>query len=143
MKRIILSIIATLALTLGAKAQCGDELMKQALGLMGSFQYIKDFDVKLAQGASTEGTKFSVVLNSRTRYQLNVANGASNTEEVVISIFDGDTKLGSNSIGGKMYKSFMFDCSKTGAYKLQVSCPGGSEACARVVLALVKQLPAQ
>ena len=142
-KRIFLALICMLGMVSGAKAQCGDELMKAALGAMGNFQYIKDFDIKLASGASKEGTKFSVVLNSRTQYQVNIANGATNSENVIIQIFDGDKLLGTNSLNGKTFQVFQFICSKTGAYKLHVYCEGGSEACARAVLSLVKQIPAE
>ena len=142
MKHIILALLAIVSLmtcTTNASAQCGDELMKQALGAMGNYQYIKDFDIKLAAGTSTTGTKFSVVLNSRTHYQINIANGSTNAEKVVIQIFDGDKLIGTNFANGKTFAAFQFICSKTGAYKLQVSCSGGSEACARAVLSLVKQ----
>ena len=142
MKHILLAIVALAALTIpsnNAAAQCGDELMKQALGAMGNYQYIKDFDIKLAAGTSSTGTKFSVVLNSRTHYQINIANGSTNAEKVVVQIFDGDKLIGTNFANGKTFEAFQFICSKTGAYKLQVSCPGGGEACARAVLSLVKQ----
>lgn len=136
----LLSLVAVSALwATSSWAQCGDELMKTALGAMGNYQYIKDFDIKLASGASKDGTKFSVVLNSRTHYQVNIANGSSNSENVVIQIFDGDKLLGTNSANGKTFTAFQFICSKTGAYKLHCYCEGGSEACARAVLSLVKQ----
>ena len=122
-----------------ANAQCGDELMKTALGAMGSYQYIKDFEVNLPAGASAEGTKFSVVLNSRTHYQINIANGSSNAEDVIIQIYDGDKLIGANQANGKTFPAFQFICSKTGAYKLHVFCAGGGQACARAVLSLVKQ----
>lgn len=125
------------------KAQCGDELMKQALGAMGNYQYIKDFEAKLPAATAQTGQKFSLVLNSRTVYQINVANGASNAEQVVIEIMDGDKQIGSNLYQGKVLDKFGFNCMKTGAYKLRVYTQNGSEACARLVLSLVKQLPAQ
>lgn len=119
-----------------ASAQCGDDLMKQALKDMGTFQYIKDFDINVA---GAEGVKFSVVLNSRTHYQLNLANGEGNGEQIVVQLFDGEKMLGTNSASGKTYKAFQFVCSKTGAYKLHFFCPNGSKGCARAVLSLVKQ----
>lgn len=133
--------IVAMALGMGAAswAQCGDELMKAALGAMGNYQYIKDFDIKLQAGTSTEGKKFSLVLNSRTHYQVNIANGSSNSENVVVAIYDGDKLIGVNQANGKTFPAFQFICSKTGAYKLHVYCPGGTEACARAVLSLVKQ----
>ena len=139
MKQILLSIIAILAMASSVNAQCGDELMKQALGAMGNYQYIKDFDIKLAAGTSKTGSKFSVVLNSRTHYQVNIANGSANSENVVVEIYDGDKLIGSNSANGKVFTAFQFICSKTGAYKLHVCTSGDTEACARAVLSLVKQ----
>ena len=139
MKQILLSISAIFAMASSVNAQCGDELMKQALGAMGNYQYIKDFDIKLAAGTSKTGSKFSVVLNSRTHYQVNIANGSANSENVVVEISDGDKLIGSDSANGKVFTAFQFICSKTGAYKLHVCTSGDTEACARAVLSLVKQ----
>lgn len=137
MKRLFLILVAVLSFSAAASAQCGDELMKAALAAMGDKQYIKDFDVKLAGG--TPDTKFSVVLNSRTKYQINVAAAASNSEGVIFEIYEGDKLIGTNSAGGKMYPVFQFICSKTAAYKLRARTANGSEACARAVLSLVQQ----
>ncbi|MGN0029824.1 MAG: hypothetical protein ACI35Q_08885 [Marinilabiliaceae bacterium] len=139
MKKILLALVAIFTMASAASAQCGDELMKQALGAMGNYQYIKDFDIKLAAGTSKTGSKFSVVLNSRTHYQVNIANGSSNAENVVVEIYDGDNLIGSNSANGKVFTAFQFICSKTGVYKLHVCTAGNTEACARAVLSLVKQ----
>ncbi len=139
MKKLVVLVTMMICALMQANAQCGDELMKTALGAMGSYQYIKDFEVNLPAGASKEGTKFSVVLNSRTHYQINIANGSSNAEDVIIQIYDGDKLIGANQANGKTFPAFQFICSKTGAYKLHVFCAGGGQACARAVLSLVKQ----
>lgn len=139
MKKLVVLVTMMICALMQANAQCGDELMKTALGAMGSYQYIKDFEVNLPACASTEGTKFSVVLNSRTHYQINIANGSSNAEDVIIQIYDGDKLIGANQANGKTFPAFQFICSKTGAYKLHVFCAGGGQACARAVLSLVKQ----
>ena len=140
MKKLLMIIVAICGFASVASAQCGDELMKAALAAMGNCQYIKDFDIKLAPG-SADGVKFSVVLNSRTKYQVNVANGATNSENVVIEVFDNEGRLlGTNSSGDKVYAVFQILCSKTGAYKLHVYAKSKGEACARAVLSLVEQL---
>ncbi|MCQ2236844.1 MAG: hypothetical protein MJZ18_07595 [Bacteroidales bacterium] len=139
MKKILLTLIAVLGISFVASAQCGDDLMKKALTAMGSNQYIKDFDLKLAAGAA-DGVTFTVVLNSQTKYQMNIANGASNGENVKIQIMDaGGAEIGQNVFNGKVMAGFQFKCSKTGAYKLRVSTENASEACARAVLSLVEQ----
>ena len=139
MKKLLVLLTMMICALMQANAQCGDELMKTALGAMGSYQYIKDFEVNLPAGASAECTKFSVVLNSRTHYQINSANGSSSAEDVSIQIYDGDKLIGANQANGKTFPAFQFICSKTGAYKLHVFCAGGGQACARAVLSLVKQ----
>ncbi len=139
MSRVYLTLIGLFSLIVTSSGQCGEELMKQALSEMGSYQYIKDFDIKLPAASSKTGTKYSVVLNSRTKYQVNVANGSTNAENVILQIFDGDKLLGTNFYNGKTYNVFKFICSKTGAYKLNVFCNGGTDACARAVLSLVEQ----
>ena len=139
MKKLVVLVTMMICALMQANAQCGDELMKTALGAMGSYQYIKDCEVNLPAGASAQGTKFSVVLNSRTHYQINIANGSSNAEDVIIQIYDGDKLIGANQANGKTFPAFQFICSKTGAYKLHVFCAGGGQACARAVLSLVKQ----
>ena len=131
-------MVAILGFASASSAQCGDELMKAALAAMGDKQYIKDFDVKLAAGAAA-GTEFKVILNSKTKYQINIANGASNSENIVVEVYDGDKLLGTSSMGGKVYTAFQIDCSKTAPYKLHVYTIGKTEACARAVLSLVAQ----
>lgn len=119
-------------------AQCGEDLMKQALNAMGTCQYLKDFDVRLASGAG-DGQKFPVVLQSRTKYQINIANGKNNSENVAIEIYDGDTKIVSNVVNDKVYTTIQFKCTKTGPYRFRMFSAGKTESCARAVLSLVEQ----
>lgn len=138
MKRLLLSLVALLGFSLVSSAQCGEELMKAALTAMGSHQYIKDFEIKLPKG-NTEGVKFTVVLNSRTLYQVNIANGESNAENVIVKLYDGERLMGTNHANGKTATRFQAKIGKTAAYKMVVTTPDGSEACARAVLSLVTQ----
>lgn len=139
MKRLFLIFAAVLGFSFFASSQCGEDLMKKALAAMGSNQYIKDFDMKVANGAA-DGITFTVVLNSQTKYQINVANSESNGENIKIQILDNAGSLiGTNANGGKVFTGFQFKCTKTGAYKLKVTTENASEACARAVLSLVEQ----
>lgn len=139
MKRLFLILAAVLGFSFFASSQCGEDLMKKALAAMGSNQYIKDFDMKVAGGAA-DGVTFTVVLNSQTKYQINVANSESNGENIKIQILDNSGSLiGTNANGGKVFTGFQFKCTKTGAYKLKVTTENASEACARAVLSLVEQ----
>lgn len=135
MKKIIVAVLAVMGFAFSASAQCGDDLLQKAMTAMGSLQYIKDFDFKAPGGAPAE---YTVVLNSRTEYQFNIANGQD--DKIVVQIFSstGDL-LGSNQSGAVVAAGFRFKCSKTGAYKLKVTTSSGGAGCARAVLSLFKQ----
>lgn len=143
MKKILL--LLTIFFSVGAitaSAQCGDDLLKQALKEIGNSQYIKDFEVNMLKEKKDVRTgyiKFSVVLNSRSHYQFNVVNGAANVDPVMMQLYDGDKLIVSNFEGGKSYNSFQFICRTTKIYTLQFFFKNGDEGCARSVLALVKQ----
>ncbi len=133
------------AFVFAGHAQCGDDLLKQALKEMGSSQYIKDFTVELVpenKGAKTGYVKFSIFLNSNTQYKFNVANGAQNLEKVIMQLKDreGAKVLASNLYQGKTFDEFNFVCRKAGVYNLMFSFQGGQEGCAKAVMSLVKQL---
>ncbi len=123
-------------------AQCGDDILKQALKEMGDAQYMKDFTIDLKKDKKDSQTgyvKFSVILNSRGHYKFNAVNGLSNPENVIMQLYDGDKMLISNFEGGKMYGSFEFICRKSKVYNLVFSFKGGQEGCAKAVMSLVKQ----
>ena len=143
MKRILLifAVLFSIGLTSGF-SQCGDDVMKQALKEMGDAQYLKDFSidlVKVKKDVKTVGVQFSVILNSKSAYNFNVVNGASNTEGLIMQLFDGDNLLGSNFDSGKFYKAFQVSIGTTKVYKLVFSFRGGEEGCGRSVMSLVKQ----
>lgn len=123
-------------------AQCGDDLLKQALKEMGESQYIKDYTIELVKDKKDTKTgyvKFSVVLQSRTQYKFNLANGDTNPEQIILQVKQGDKLEASNMHNGKLYNEFEFICGKTGVYNLLFSFKGGSEGCAKAVQSLVKQ----
>ncbi|MBP8791205.1 MAG: hypothetical protein KBH01_07220 [Breznakibacter sp.] len=143
MKKIVLLLAILFSVSaVNVSAQCGEELLKQALKEMGNSQYIKDFEINLTKDKKDMKTgyvKFSVVLNSRSHYQFNVVNGSGNVDPVVMQLYDADKLIVSNFEGGKFYTSFQFICRTTKIYTLQFFFKNGDEGCARSVLSLVKQ----
>ena len=87
MRKIIFSLIVLLSMSYASYAQCGDDLLKQALKEMGESQYIKDYTIELVKDKKDTKTgyvKFSVVLQSRTQYKFNLANGDTNPEQIIL-----------------------------------------------------------
>ncbi len=143
MKKIILAIAIFLTVgTVTSFAQCGEDVMKQALKEMGDAQYLKDFSVdliKVKKDVKTVGVQFSVILNSKSMYSFNVVNGAGNSEQLIMQLYDGEKLLGSNFESGKFYKAFMVSIGTTKVYKLVFSFRGGEEGCGKAVMSLVNQ----
>lgn len=148
MKRIIFSLLFIFSIVgvTNVNAQCGEELLKQALKEMGEGQYIKDFKIELKKDnkdANVGYVKFSIILNSRSHYMFNVVNGSQNAESVVMQLFDGEKMLATNLFKGKLYNSCQVIIGKTKVYNLVFSFKGGAEGCASSVLSLVKQYTAE
>jgi hypothetical protein len=147
MKKILFTLLFIFSLSgFTSYAQCGEELLKQALKEMGEGQYIKDFAVdirKEKKDSNTGYVKFSVILNSRSHYRFNVVNSPSNPENVIMQVYDGDNLLVSNFDNGKLYKSCEVVIGKTKVYNLVFSFKGGAEGCSSAVLSLVKQYSAE
>lgn len=144
MKKLILLFAVLFSVSaFQASAQCGEEMLKKALKEMGNSQYIKDFEIELKKEkkdlSKTGYIKFSVVLNSRSHYQFNLANGAENVDPIIMQMYDGDKLIVSNYEGGKFYNACQFICKTTKVYTLQFFFKNGDEGCARAVLSLVKQ----
>ncbi len=143
MRKILLSFIFILALaTYTVSAQCGDGIKKAALQEMGNSQYIKDYSVEIIKNhgeLKTGQVKFNVILNSRNHYRFNVVNGRSNSNDIIMQLYDKDRLQVSNYDSGKMYRAVDFVCRATKVYQLVFSFPGGDEGCAEAVLSLVKQ----
>lgn len=147
MRRIVIATLFFCSLfTMTSYAQCGEVLLKQALKEIGDGQYIKDFNIDLkkeSKEANTGYVKFSIILQSRSQYRFNLANSTSNTENVILQLYDGDALLASNFDKGKLYKSFDVIIGKTKVYNLVFSFKGGVEGCASAVQSLVKQFTAE
>ncbi|MGQ1785618.1 MULTISPECIES: hypothetical protein [unclassified Saccharicrinis] len=144
-KILVLAILLVTVFSATNYAQCGDDLLKKALKEMGDAQYMKDFsvDIKKAKKDTKTGfVKFSVILNSRSHYKFNTANGMGNPEKVIMQLYDGDKMLVSNFESGKMYDSFEFICRKSKVYNIVFSFRGGEEGCSKAVMSLVKQYSA-
>ncbi len=143
MKKVILSLIFTLAIaSFSVSAQCGDEIKKRALQEMGNSQYIKDYSVEIIKNhgeLKTGQIKFNVILNSRNHYRFNVVNGRSNSDDIIMQLYDKDKLVVSNYDSGKMYRAVDFVCRATKVYQLVFSFRGGEEGCAEAILSLVKQ----
>ncbi|MCK5822774.1 MAG: hypothetical protein KAG95_02150 [Bacteroidales bacterium] len=137
MKRIIFYTILILFLFNNNIYAQSDELVNVCALDIGNATYLKDFKVKLQQSSvkPSPSTKFSVLLNKGTIYQLNVCDAAGYEGKAVLMLFDHSKLLGSNQKGdGTLMKAFGFQCQKTGVYNISVSFKNGKQGAAVTIL---------
>ena len=107
--------------------------------------YLKDFVVEL-EAAGPDGkapvAKFSMVLSKNVIYRLSVCKAESSEGIAVMQLYDMATLLGSNynPSTGKEYKSFDFQCQKTGVYHIFISFVDGKKGSAVGILSFVKTM---
>jgi len=107
--------------------------------------YLKDFVVQL-DAAGPDGkapvAKYSMVLSKNNVYRFTICNADDSEGRAVLQLFDMNVMLGStyNPSTGKEYKSFDFQCQKTGVYHIFISFIDGKKGTAVAILSYVKTL---
>lgn len=143
-KYIVLTIALSFVLSIGAFAQCNDELVNMCALDVGDATYLKDFKIRLKKGKKNKPApvaRFSVVLNKGTHYRLSVCDAQEFEGEVILQLYDNDKLLGStyNVATGKSYKQFDFVCKKSAVYHLFYSFKEGEEGCSVGILSFVNK----
>lgn len=146
MKQLFLILIAfniTCLLPDIANAQEPSELIGKCVMKVGdNTTYLKDYVVKLPEADSENKIpvhKNTAFLLKNTRYRLTVCNSDDSLGEGVIQLYDNGKKIASSFQNGKAYRSFDFECKKTGSYQIWISFKDGSEGFAVGILSLVEQ----
>lgn len=107
--------------------------------------YLKDFVVQL-ESAGPDGkppvAKYSMVLSKNNVYRFTICNSDDSEGRAVLQLFDMNIMLGStyNPSTGKEYKSFDFQCQKTGVYHVFISFIEGKKGNAVGILSYIKTL---
>lgn len=105
--------------------------------------YLKDFVVELQAAGAGEQVpvaKFSMVLSSGTLYRLSICDSEDSDGEGIIRLFDTSKMIGSNFVQGQTFKSFDFQCNKTGVYHIFISFKDGKSGNSIGILSFIKKL---
>lgn len=147
MKRGILLALIFISCTVAKiSAQSTTKLVELCAESSGSdATYLKDFVVQL-ESAGPDGkppvAKFSMVLSKNNVYRFTICTSEDSEGRAVLQLFDMNIMLGStyNPSTGKEYKSFDFQCQKTGVYHVFVSFIDGKKGNAVGILSYIKTL---
>lgn len=146
-KRAIYTLITVLFFVLGlgiTNAQPTDVLVDMCAASAGEdATYLKDFVVELEAAGAGEQVpvaKFSMVLSSGTLYRLSICDSEDSDGEGIIRLFDTSKQIGSNFVQGQTFKSFDFQCNKTGVYHVFISFKDGKAGKSIGILSFIKKL---
>ena len=143
MKKIFILICFYMFIVTAANAQCGDALIDVCHGKIGDFRFLKSFPVQLeAQkpGAALPVTRYSMVMNSGTRYRIVVCNAQELPGQAIFSIYFQDRLIvTSYSLDNKSHFPYIeFTSSMSGLYHLDFYFEDGREGCAMGVVSAEK-----
>ena len=139
-------VISLFALSASLQAQSTSQLVDLCAASAGDdATYLKDFVVELEAAKPDEKppvAKFSMVLSKSTLYRFTICNSDASAGKGVIQLFDENRLLGSsfNAATGQEYKSFNFQCNKTGVYHVFISFQEGKAGSAVGILSFIKKL---
>jgi hypothetical protein len=149
MKRIVTLtiLIATLcAFEYKAYSQSSSKLVEFCVGCAGEdATYQKDFPVEL-EAAGPDGKapqqKITVVLQKNIQYRFTVCSSENSEGKAYLQLYDMTRLYMStyNPSTGQIYKSFDFQCQKTGPYHIFIQMVDGKRGSAVSILSFVKTL---
>ncbi len=147
MKRLLIILFTFIMLcsfSRTASAQDPFELVgKCVLDIGNNTTYLKDYVVKLPEANSQNNIpthKNTAILLKNTHYRLTVCNSDDSEGQGVIYLYNNGEKVASSiTQSGKIYRSFDFQCNKTGSYQIWISFKDGKEGFAVGILSLVNE----
>jgi hypothetical protein len=140
--------LAIIFLTLGytVKAQTEAQKVEMCSRIAGpEATYVKDIIVDLPAAQGNEkipSSKNTFIMRKDNKYRVTICTDDDSPGKGYVQLFDNQTMLGSsyNATTGKEFKSFDFDCQKTGAYHFIIQFLEGKAGKAVVIVSFLKKL---
>jgi len=147
MKKLLIMLFAFLficSFSRTANAQDPSTLVFQCSKNAGSdTKYLKDFVVKFPEANSQDNIpihKHTAILLKNTHYRLSICNSDDSKGQGIIQLYSDGKKIASSITEiGKIYRSFDFECHKTGSYQIWISFKDGKEGYAVGILSFVNK----
>jgi hypothetical protein len=130
MKKSIFIVVTVLVISaLEVIGQCNsDALSSQCIPqLSAGFNFLKSY--KIEKGGK-DYVEYSYVFTKGTQYMINICAPGSETDGIVVSLFDSNrNKVASSKINGQFIKAIAYPCATTGIYYIQYTFDGSSNYC--------------
>lgn len=130
MKKLLIFIFSVSVLSaLDVIAQCNAEnLSTQCIPKLASgFNFLKSY--KIEKGGK-EFVEYSYVFTKGTQYMINICAPGTNTDGIVVSLFDSNrNKVASSKVNGQFISAIAYPCNTTGIYYIQYTFDGSTGYC--------------
>lgn len=134
MKRIIFSIFLICVASwesAGLAGQCDAENFSNACipKLTGGFNFLKSYKID-GQGGAKDKVEYSYVFTKGTQYMINLCAEGSNTDGLVVSLYDSQrNKVASSKVNDQFISAIAYPCNATGIYYIQYTFDGSASYC--------------
>ena len=130
MKKIIFIVLSVFVLsTLEVLGQCNSEtLSTQCIPKLATgFNFLKSYKV---EKGGKEFVEYSYVFTKGTQYMINICAAGTNTDGIVVSLYDSNrNKVASSKINGQFISAIAYPCNTTGIYYIQYTFDGSTQNC--------------
>jgi hypothetical protein len=119
-----------------SSAQCNAEAHANACisELQDGFTFLKTFKID-GQGGAKAKVEYSYVFSKDTQYYLNICNDGTNTDGIVVTMYDSKRQVVSTNFNkGKFYPGLIYPCNATGIYYITFTFEGSENHCGGSVL---------
>lgn len=135
-----------LSVSYSAMAQTEDQKVKLCAATAGpDATYVKDLIAELpavSGGEKIPISKHSLIMQKDTKYRITICTDDDSPGKGYVQLYDNQTIIGSsyNPTTNKEWKSFEFDCPKTGVYHFFIQFMEGKAGKAIVIISFIKKL---
>jgi hypothetical protein len=130
MKKVIFIVLSVFVLsTLEVLGQCNSEtLSTQCIPKLATgFNFLKSYKV---EKGGKEFVEYSYVFTKGTQYMINICATGTNTDGIVVSLYDSNrNKVASSKINGQFISAIAYPCNTTGIYYIQYTFDGSTQNC--------------
>ncbi|HNR73226.1 MAG: hypothetical protein UZ12_BCD005000187 [Bacteroidetes bacterium OLB12] len=109
--------------------ECNSENLATACipKLSDGFNFLKSYKV---DGLAKDKVEYSYVFTKGTQYLINLCANGTNTDGIVVSIFDKErNKVATSKVNGQFISAIAYPCNATGIYYIQYTFDEPSSHC--------------
>ena len=114
-----------------ANGQCNPEQYTDACipKLASGFNFLKSYKIDGQGGAKTK-VEYSYVFTKGTQYMINVCATGSNTDGIVVSLYDSNrNQVATSKVNGQYISAIAYPCNTTGIYYIQYTFDNSTQFC--------------